>query len=158
MARLAAASSHQRGVGWDLTNSRVERKTIGIHASPTAWINSVGPDHFETWRIRYGWPFLVVRRVKGYGRTSERGAHLFPSTTSDDLPGHLNIPGAGTYAASPHYTGLALNTAFYALIPYALLRALTLLRRHRRRRAGRCRACGYDLAGIGDKCPECGGP
>jgi hypothetical protein len=45
---------------------------------------------------------------------------------------------------------VALTGAFPAVY------AMTRLRRRRRRTAGRCRVCGYDLRATPDRCPECG--
>jgi len=44
-----------------------------------------------------------------------------------------------------------------ALLPLARTRSLARAYvRHRRRRQGLCTACGYDLRGGGERCPECG--
>lgn len=58
----------------------------------------------------------------------------------------------------PLWPGFALNTCFYAFLAWSLIRAPRTLRRWRRRRAGRCIACGYDLKGLAEDapCPECG--
>jgi hypothetical protein len=50
----------------------------------------------------------------------------------------------------PHW---ALTVAFAALPARGLL---SFRRRLQRRRAGLCRACGYDLRATPDRCPECG--
>lgn len=51
--------------------------------------------------------------------------------------------------------GFVLNTLFYAAI-LALPLSFFPIRREFRARRGRCRTCGYDLAGLGGGCPECG--
>jgi hypothetical protein len=57
----------------------------------------------------------------------------------------------------PIWSGLAINTGFWTAVVAPLVFAPTLIRRIRRRRAGACPACGYDLIGTpGPVCPECG--
>jgi hypothetical protein len=58
----------------------------------------------------------------------------------------------------PLWPGFALNTIFYAALAWILWQIPLALRRHRRRRAGRCTRCNYDLKGLppGSPCPECG--
>ena len=65
----------------------------------------------------------------------------------------------------PLWPGLLTNTAIYGTAWWAMLFGPGLVLRWRRRRAGRCATCGYDLQGavVGDQssvvgvvCPECG--
>jgi hypothetical protein len=56
------------------------------------------------------------------------------------------------------WPGFLADTAFYAAVLAALILVPRRLRRHLRRRAGRCTRCGYDRRGIdaATPCPECG--
>ncbi len=57
----------------------------------------------------------------------------------------------------PIWPGFAVNTAFYAVILWLLLRGPFALRRYVRWKRGHCIKCGYDLRGKFDAgCPECG--
>lgn len=56
----------------------------------------------------------------------------------------------------PLWSGLILNTLFYAALIIGPVVPVRLLRRARRRRRNRCVACRYDMAGGGTVCPECG--
>jgi hypothetical protein len=59
----------------------------------------------------------------------------------------------------PIWKGIAINTAIYALAWHTLLFSSRAFVRRRRRRAGRCARCGYDLVGVPRPlCPECGTP
>ena len=57
----------------------------------------------------------------------------------------------------PIWPGFASNTIFYAAVLWLPIRGPFVLRRHLRRRRGRCLKCGYDLRGdLPGGCPECG--
>ena len=55
----------------------------------------------------------------------------------------------------PLWPGFALDTAFYGTLAFLLWSAPGYVRTTRRRRRGRCVACGYELKGM-PVCPECG--
>lgn len=55
-----------------------------------------------------------------------------------------------TVVLFPHWVPLALSA------PLPLLGTCRVLRSRRRRRAGHCSACGYDLRATPGRCPECG--
>jgi hypothetical protein len=57
----------------------------------------------------------------------------------------------------PVWPGFLINTAFYAMVLWALCATPPAIRRGLRRRRGACMRCGYDLRG-GERasCPECG--
>jgi predicted RNA-binding Zn-ribbon protein involved in translation (DUF1610 family) len=53
--------------------------------------------------------------------------------------------------------GLAVNTVFWAAMLAMGARAVRVIIERRRRNAGRCASCGYNLAGSTlQRCPECG--
>jgi hypothetical protein len=56
----------------------------------------------------------------------------------------------------PIWPGFAINTVFYAAVIWLPIRGPFMLRRHLRRKRGRCLKCGYDLRGnLVGGCPEC---
>lgn len=58
----------------------------------------------------------------------------------------------------PIWPGLLGNIAVWSAAAFLLLWSPNALRRARRRRGGRCEACGYALMGLREgRCPECGG-
>lgn len=63
-----------------------------------------------------------------------------------------------TYPAGQTGTTIQIRLPYWSLvIATGLLPAAWLLRaRGRRRSAGRCRRCGYDLRATPERCPECG--
>ena len=57
----------------------------------------------------------------------------------------------------PLWRGLAVNTAFYAMMVWMLWSSPFVVRRIIRRKRGLCFKCGYDLRGEFEQgCPECG--
>ncbi len=79
-----------------------------------------------------------------------------------ELPDHPNqaFVKFGELRALPYmpiWSGLAINTAFYALLFFACVRLVTGTRHLLRFRRGRCPRCGYDLCmNFACPCSECG--
>lgn len=105
----------------------------------------------------YGWPWRCFSSVlKGNaGQFNPR-----QQTTEWWRGPCLWIHPSGTplyLAVVPEPTGLLACSLLYGWIPLALVGGPGFVRRARRRRAGRCLHCGYDLGGITvGVCPECG--
>ncbi len=102
-----------------------------------------------------GWPVVCTRcdftaeRVRG-----QIVLHITRGVESDRV-----LPNAvpRIYPIDPIWRGLLANSAVFGSAWFILLGVPTMIVRVRRRRAGRCLHCGYDLrATTGDKCPECG--
>lgn len=108
-------------------------------------------------RQRFGWPMVAMER-----RTFS--AFTIPGRDESDA-GALASPlggvergvavGAVRLPVLPAWPGLAVNMLVYAGVCWVVVFAPGEARRWRRRRAGRCAACGYDTRGLAS-CPECG--
>ncbi len=107
-----------------------------------------------------GWPCLGMRCWTIWDRTKIEGVHEYRNRAFS-----FARPQVGVGKSKPImipldcvWPAFALNTCFYALLAWSLIRTPRTLRRWHRRRAGRCIACGYDLKGLaeGAVCPECG--
>lgn len=74
--------------------------------------------------------------------------------------GVLEWQGKGLYLGLPVFPiwpGLLGNIAVWSAAAFILLWSPSAIRRARRRRGGRCEACGYVLMGLREgRCPECG--
>ncbi|MCW5757391.1 MAG: hypothetical protein KIT54_09165 [Phycisphaeraceae bacterium] len=91
------------------------------------------------------------------------GVGVIPWIDRRNQPRHANPPNTDpldrfALPLLPIWPGFLLNTCFYAILTFALIRTPRLALRARRRRRGRCKRCGYDRAGLdaGAACPECG--
>jgi hypothetical protein len=100
-----------------------------------------------------GWPLLCLKqetiRPKALAQASRRtGTWLAPASLG---------PLAGTpFPLAPIPLGLAANTLAWGAGWWLILAGIPILRRARRRRAGFCIACGYDIRDSHGACPECG--
>ncbi|UYV11520.1 MAG: hypothetical protein NCW75_09425 [Phycisphaera sp.] len=100
--------------------------------------------------VRHGWPWRAAegRQVYPPGQLSS----LVRMTYWNIGPGRHLVP------LAPVWPGLVANTLFYATLTLVPLAGLRSWRTRRRRKRGRCVACGYELGeGVGvGVCPECG--
>jgi hypothetical protein len=93
--------------------------------------NGDGSIDLVFWQSRHGWPLDCATRTWGL------------STEGGDL--------------RPVWSGLSIDTAFYAAMTACLVFAVVHGRSFVRRRRGLCAGCAYDLRGAsGHGCPECG--
>ena len=115
------------------------------HARP-AWGGT--PANASYLHVRHGWPWHAAegREVHAPGQPSARAWATY-----------WNIgPGRHLVPMAPVWPGLLANTLFYAALTLALLMGLRSWRTRRRRKRGRCVACGYELGESVGVCPECG--
>jgi hypothetical protein len=107
----------------------------------------------------YGWPFCCLWQ----GETVDgMNAGLTTWPWNGFSCGGLKIGVSGPLPkylpALPLWPGLLIDTAFYALFCFALIRGAPALRRTLRRRRNLCTVCAYDRKGLPPTtpCPECG--
>ncbi len=112
--------------------------------------------------VNVGWPMLAFTsppvtfaEAGSFAEFKAAIEHAYAHTTTTAAPELLR--------ARPHRVvpgrilplGFAVNTLLYAAVAGAVIFAPGIIRRHLRRRSGRCIGCGYPLTG-GEVCPECG--
>lgn len=131
--------------------------------------DSTKPGYFNEslTRTTVGWPWPALR-CEDYEATHAHGGtgYMVAKTPKASLRGGLVFvspsrnPFLDRFALPllPLWPGFLLNTFFYALLLFALIRTPRVLRRAVRRRGGRCDRCGYDRQGLDPDaaCPECG--
>jgi len=125
-----------------------------VLASPSKFAED-GNEHATGWPLLSAW--YSLQRQPFSGRTTVEGGIALPYA-----PKGRYLP-VSTYQLRalplrPIWTGLLVNTVFYAALWFIPLGGVGLVRRWRRRRRGQCPRCAYDLAGLtsGQPCPECG--
>ena len=110
---------------------------------------------------RWGFPFRCLGKWQyweGWTGTIQSGKAGVDNAWNFAVPiGRSSYYGLSLPIA-PLWFGFALNTICFAALAWGVWRGPSVIRRHRRRRAGWCVGCGYDLKGLaaGAVCPECG--
>jgi len=104
----------------------------------------------------------LVRRFMNVLRRWERNDRLGALMPSDDP----TLLGVTHHRWKPWWPGIRYNASFIGryiaggIVFIALIQSIRHGRKglqdHRRRRAGLCKHCGYDLRGTPVRCPECG--
>ncbi len=115
------------------------RRILGPEFSQNGWLS------FED--MGYGWPRIAMAHT--WLDNTPTGVHqMFPDSIEI---GRWNLPNRVVWS------GFVVDTAFYAMIWFALPWSFIQTRRAVRKRRGRCVNCGYDLRGTsGGGCAECG--
>jgi hypothetical protein len=144
-----SCTSHDtvRGCGWVYESFEGTSPEAGEPARVQHWFLDI---------TRSGWPFLGLRGWRSTDPVHAEPVHRFEWTWK--YPGRFGYQREVAFPLLPLWPGFALNTLFYAVLTWCVWQIPLALRRRRRRRAGLCTRCGYDLKGIGAAmpCPECG--
>jgi len=147
------AYSHARPEGGELPRPEGFPRWVPFPAfgSPDAYTSEVRA-------FGFGWPMLAVRNElwtefrAGVQARTLRGVWM-------EVPQSLSRrPYPTGLCCWPIWPGFAVNTAVFTAFWAGVLLGVPWRRRVRRRRGGRCAACGYDLRYVGGTCPECGSP
>ena len=102
-----------------------------------------------------GWPYYALScKTDSYdfGRSREVVSNALCAFRPDRPPSDATL-----LPYLPYWPGLLADTLFYAVLLACLHQLNAWGHRTRRRKRGRCAACGYDLSGLDSfTCPECG--
>lgn len=143
--------------------TRWRRITRRTHRGPSVspWTMVIGVGFPGTWNADWAWPWVGVGGENGAadvwivaddpGRLWEPPA---PPTPDEELAGCPQGP-LPYWSVSVRWPTLAVATAVPPLLWLATFGRRNWVRR-RRRAAGQCQVCGYDLRASPGRCPECG--
>ena len=154
-------STHLWGLGFVETD-QTKAKTEHIPHIPAWSLFSDPPTTRMTLTEKSkGWPFRTLYWVQTRyrGKRFSTNQHVWivqkQPWNAWIIP---NTPGNAIYLPlAPIWSGLLLNTFFYAAILWLFIPGPFVLRRAIRRRRGLCVKCSYDLRGADhEACPECG--
>ena len=137
---------------------------IGVRCTDQLWWDRDQDTSYLLNIGQFGFPWLALEYE---GRIPRVGATLTEEWRGmlGDAPAFLNPKELARLPIAPLAAGMAMNTLVYAGVWYPITLLPGMFIRWRRRRAGRCVKCGYDLRGamVGDQssvigvvCPECG--
>jgi hypothetical protein len=146
----------------DRIDGKVASFPKSVFANRVAKTNA---DTFFMYASRIGWPTQMVMSMKGHESTFTPTGLQQPQFTEGEIeitalkrsPFPGMAPMALTLPYMPIWSGVAWNTAFFSGAWFAFFTGVAALRSLRRRMAGQCSRCGYDLKRVvGKTCPECG--
>jgi hypothetical protein len=114
-----------------------------------------------------GWPFRATSYTASQSLLTTQSAGMSIKNTPWSSATGLRVPewvpvSKSRVRSFPRlpvrvlWGGLLLDAAFYGASFLAAGAGVRLVQRARRVRSGRCAACGYDISGSRERCPECG--
>ncbi|MEM7622315.1 MAG: hypothetical protein AAF235_03845 [Planctomycetota bacterium] len=125
-----------------------------------SWVGSDAPPGSSGTETAIGWPLLAFRAGHVHMNTGQEalGAAIAPFRLTEWINRIPGMPYADPFVpATPIWSGLLINTAFYALAWFALFSFAGGVRRLRRFHRGACPRCRYDLRRDCSRgCSECG--
>lgn len=134
----------------------------GVNASRSRPPSEEKTATYERYVFVYGYPMPCLRFQREHASTWSFDDGSISGSSTREYRDAIRLPNPRNHKVSlglplrPVWPGFAVNAALYAGVCWVLLATPGFVVRWRRRRNGRCPACGYDLAGL-DRCSECGG-
>jgi len=153
MAYVFPAASQNGDRGWRDLTLGIHFERDGVH-----WIwqrlDLNEKPSWHGWTFRWSYPFSTYELADP---EVVRWSALGIKIAKRRIDWQWNYGGVADYVVTPYWFALPLTL----ILPLSRV-ALTMRQRRQRlrqwrwRRMGRCAACGYDLRGTPERCPECG--